>query len=196
MLGADEQERIASEEIQKFNDLAALPSFGRGAVEQAEGQNSLANAEAAPGSPSEAIGKVRTIGSQTFILKDGIWMDTRYDPNLLEVTEIEFLSDQYFDLVRSQPQLAKAFALGTRVIVLSGDTTYEVVANNIENSKIPPKINIQSTATANVHDPVDVETEQSDSSTASLFPCWGGLIVSMLPMIVVGFFRIRRSQDR
>jgi len=115
LLGAEERERIISEEVQKFNDLATMPTFGREAVEQAEGQNSLASADAAPEAPTEAIGKVRIIGAQTFILSDGIWTDTRFDPDLVESTKIEFLSEQYFSLARNHPQLAKAFALGTQV---------------------------------------------------------------------------------
>ena len=186
MLGVDEQERIISEEMQKFNDLATMPTFGRGAVEQAEGQNLLANADSAPEAPSEAIGKVRTIGSQTFILRDGIWTDTRYDPNILETTKIEFLSEQYFSIARSQPQLARAFALGPQVIVLLGDTTYEIITDGSATYKTPSQEDYQETPTVEIQGQVEVESNPSKSTSASLLPCWGGLLITMLPMIAGG----------
>lgn len=195
MLGVDEQERIISEEMEKFNDIASMPTFGRGAVEQAEGHNSLANADAAPESPGEAIGKVRTIGSQTFILRDGIWVDTLYDPNILETTKIEFLSEQYFSLARSQPQLAKAFALGPQVIVLAGDMTYEIVTNGPAIFNIPGQVEYQVTPTVEIHDQVEVESEPSKPTSSSLLPCWGGLLITMLPMIAAGIVRIRNPKD-
>lgn len=198
MLGAEEQERIISEEVQKFNDLATMPTFGREAVEQAEGQNSLASADAAPEAPTEAFGKVRIIGAQTFILSDGIWTDTRFDPDLVESTKIEFLSEQYFSLARNNPQLAKAFALGTQVIVLLGDTAYEITADGspISITSAATHENNQPTSTIENQDQVDGKSKQLPSTTASLLPCWGGLVITMLPMLVIGMGRIRKSVKR
>jgi Ca-activated chloride channel family protein len=198
LLGAEEQERIISEEVQKFNDLATMPTFGREAVEQAEGQNSLASADAAPEAPTEAIGKVRIIGAQTFILSDGIWTDTRFDPDLVESTKIEFLSEQYFSLARNHPQLAKAFALGTQVIVLLGDTAYEITTDGSPISITPAATheNNQPAPTIESQDQVDGKSKQLPSTTTSLLPCWGGLVITMLPMLVFGMGRIRKSVKR
>ena len=197
MLGAEEQARIVSEEVQKFNDLASMPTFGQGAVEQAEGQNSLASADSAPEALEEAVGKVRTIGSKTFVLSGGIWTDTRFDPNLMKTTKIEFLSENYFSLARTQPHLAKAFALGSQVIVLMGDTAYEIIADNSANSTVPKttQMNEQLIPLIENQDQPDDETNEFSSSTGSLLPCWGGLIVTMMPMIVASIVKIRRSKD-
>jgi Ca-activated chloride channel family protein len=111
-LGAAEQERIAAEEFKQFSEEAELPSFGRQAVEQAEGQSSLANSDSAVSGPVEAVGKVRVIGSHTYVYFDGIWTDTMFDPEQMETLKIAFLSDDYFTLARTRSELADAFALG------------------------------------------------------------------------------------
>ena len=45
----------------------------------------------------------------------------------METTTVEFLSDEYFALLASNPDLAEAFALGDRVIAFSDGVAYEVV---------------------------------------------------------------------
>ena len=174
-----------------------MPTFGQGAVEQAEGQNSLASADSAPEAFDEAVGKVRTIGSKTFVLSGGIWTDTRFDPNLMKTTKIEFLSEKYFSLARTQPHLAKALALGSQVIVMMGDTAYEIVADNSPNSITPvtTQMSDQLIPTIENQDQEGEITNDYSSSTGSLLPCWGGLIVTMMPMIVASIVKIRRYKD-
>ncbi|KXK49679.1 MAG: hypothetical protein UZ13_02950 [Chloroflexi bacterium OLB13] len=41
--------------------------------------------------------------------------------------KVEFLSDAYFDLLDSTPELAAYFALGERVIVVLDGVAYEVI---------------------------------------------------------------------
>jgi len=198
MLGIEEQERIVSEEIQRFNDLAGMPTFGESAVEQAAGQNSMANAEAAPGKPKEASGKVRKIGSWTFVNSDGIWTDTRFDPSSMKTTKIEFLSEEYTSLHRKNPQLAKVFALGPQVIVIFGDAVYEITnSGSIEaENPISTQEDIQTFATDEIPQPTEMVTDQSSPSTSTLMPCWGGLIITMLPMLAIGYLRIRNAKER
>jgi len=45
----------------------------------------------------------------------------------METVQVEFLSDEYFALLASNPDLAEAFALGDQVIAFSDGTFYEVV---------------------------------------------------------------------
>jgi Ca-activated chloride channel family protein len=70
---------------------------------------------------------VRTVGANTFLLQDGVWIDTRYDPSQMETTKVVFLSDDYFALLDEHSDLADAFALGDRVIAISDGVAYEVV---------------------------------------------------------------------
>jgi hypothetical protein len=91
--------------------------------------------------------------------------------------------------------LAKAFALGPQVIVLAGDMTYEIVTNGPANFNIPGQVEYQVNPTVEIHDQVEVESEPSKPTSSSLLPCWGGLLITMLPMIAAGIFRIRNPKD-
>ena len=190
-LGAEEQERIASEEFNKFNDQAKLPTFGRKAVEEAEGQSSLANADAVASAPVEALGKVRTIGSHTFILSERVWIDTMYDPDQMEVIEINFLSNEYFSIAKDRPELAAAFALGSQVIVVSGNQAYQVVDGEspIEQpaqTPLPTTINVdQSTPPMDVPGTDQPDSAQPNTSGNQSLPCWGGLLITLLPMMTL-----------
>ena len=195
-LGAAEQERIADEEFKQFSEEAELPSFGRQAVEQAEGQSSLANSDTAVSGPVEAVGKVRVIGSHTFVYFDGIWTDTMFDPEQMETMKIAFLSDDYFTLARTRSELADAFALGIKVIVVFGDVAYEVVD---ENTPVDP-INIPTVSPTTEFDqpitavgtpkPTQLAPKQPTSSPRSALPCWSGLIVAMLPLFTFGLVKL------
>jgi Ca-activated chloride channel family protein len=194
-LGIEEQARIAAEEFNKFSDQATLPTFGRQAVEEAEGQSSLANADAVASAPVEALGKVRTIGSHTFLHSDGVWMDTMYDPEQMKAIEIDFLSNEYFLLARNRPELAAAFALGSRVIVLSGDEVYEVVEGPLSMNQPDPQppplvIDIdQPTPTMDILVTEEPVSNSSKSPGSASLPCLGGLLVSLLPIMALGLVK-------
>jgi Ca-activated chloride channel family protein len=200
-LTVEEQERIASEEFNKFNDQASLPTFGREAVEQAEGQSSLANADAVASAPVEALGKVRTIGSHTFILSNRIWIDTMFDPDQLETIEINFLSKEYFSIAKDQPELADAFAIGSRVIVVSGNKAYQIVEGDSSfdqpaQTSLPTTINVdQSTPPMDATGTDQPESTQPNTSGNQSLPCWGGLVVALLPMMVLGLVRFKIKID-
>jgi Ca-activated chloride channel family protein len=124
-LDAVEQDRIAEQQYQSLATAPAIVS-GSSAVQKAAGQNALAGAETAP-SLSAASDQVHQIGSRTFVLSDGVWIDTTFHPDTMKTTKVAFLSDDYFTLTEAHPELAAAFSQGERVIVLSGNTAYEVV---------------------------------------------------------------------
>jgi len=125
-LGAVEQERLSTQTFGEMKGAVAAPSFGADAVQKAEGQNSLVQSESAPVLSPEASHTVKTVGSRTFVLKDGVWTDTAYDPDTMTVKKIKFLSDEYFELSRSNPTLAACFALGTQVLVADGQTAIKI----------------------------------------------------------------------
>ncbi|MDQ3693881.1 MAG: VWA domain-containing protein [Chloroflexota bacterium] len=70
---------------------------------------------------------VRTVGARAFVLQDDVWIETTFDPSTMETTKVAFLSDEYFDLLSTNPDLADAFALGDQVIAISDGVAYEVV---------------------------------------------------------------------
>lgn len=108
------------------------PRSGADAVAASSGAGDMAAAEnAAPSTvQDEASGTaMRAIGSRAFVLQDGVWIETTFDPTTMETTTLEFLSDEYFALLASNPDLAEAFALGDQVIAFSDGVFYEVVVS-------------------------------------------------------------------
>lgn len=131
-LGAESQEKMAGE---AFQDAQSVPleSSGAGAVDRAAQEGALQSADAAPapGMAGAADGAdlgtmIRTAGMRTFLLQEGIWVDTTYDAARMKTQDIIFLSEAYFQLLEARPDLAPALALGDRVIVVVGDTAYQI----------------------------------------------------------------------
>lgn len=70
---------------------------------------------------------IQTVGGKTFILQGDIWTDTTFEPDTMTTEEIVFLSDAYFDLLDSNPELGEYFAVGDQVIVVIDGVAYQVV---------------------------------------------------------------------
>lgn len=78
---------------------------------------------------SDAGTRMRNVGTKTFYLRDGVWTDAEIRAgNTLPVTEVEFGTDAYYDLVTRIPELARFFALGERVAVAHGGRVYRTRA--------------------------------------------------------------------
>ena len=138
------REAISREFREELVADAAAPSSGSAAVEKAAFQGGMAAAEAplasfftlsptsgADGGVSDqktpdAREVVKQVGSKTFVLKNDVWTDTSFDESGMETVRVEFLSEEYFDLIRESPVLGDYFALGERVIVVYDGTAYEV----------------------------------------------------------------------
>jgi hypothetical protein len=82
----------------------------------------------AEGEEVNAAEVLRYAGSRAFILRDGVWTDTTYDPATMTATDVPFASDEYFTLLGEHPELGPAFALGQQVIVVLDETAYRVTA--------------------------------------------------------------------
>ncbi|MEO8612550.1 MAG: VIT domain-containing protein [Chloroflexota bacterium] len=134
----------------------ATNSTGAGAVAAADQSAGFANAEApqaapvfmatvsptgtiVPGQPvteqdgyvddnGVAVNPIQTVNDKTFLLQDGVWTDTTFQPDTMTTQKVVFLSDEYFALLDSQPVLSDYFALGDKVIVVIEGTAYEVTA--------------------------------------------------------------------
>jgi len=69
----------------------------------------------------------RRVGSKTFYLRDGVWTDAEFRADaLLPETTLTFGDEAYFDLIKREPQLARFFALGERVVVVYKGRVYRV----------------------------------------------------------------------
>ena len=68
---------------------------------------------------------IRTVGAKTFYLQDGVWIDSEHDAER-PIRKVRAFSEEYFSLVRRQPDLARYLAIGPRVVVVVGKTAYEI----------------------------------------------------------------------
>jgi hypothetical protein len=87
----------------------------------------LADADRSQAPAAEYGDAVSVIGSRAFVLQDDVWVETTYDPSTMTPIQVQFGSEEYFQLLAEDPALAEAFALGPRVIAVSGGQAYEVV---------------------------------------------------------------------
>lgn len=114
--------------------IAAMPTMSPAGT-QANFGGTLANEPASTTEESPDDGyfydqtnPIKTVGDKTFILLDGIWTDTTFEPDTMETTKVVFLSDEYFDLLDEIPELAEYLAIGDAVIIVYDGTAYEVTA--------------------------------------------------------------------
>lgn len=108
---------------------------GSGAVDAAEASGGMATSEqAAPVSGGEGDdadgygggGAVQVVGHRAFLLQDGVWIETTFDPSTMTTIKVQFASDDYFKLLDLYPDLSGAFALGDRVITIANGIAFEV----------------------------------------------------------------------
>ena len=69
----------------------------------------------------------RAVGTRTFVLRSGWWIDTGFVPDDFPEAErvtVTTLSDEYFELLAAHPELARCAALGERVVVVLDGTYY------------------------------------------------------------------------
>ncbi|MBC7930707.1 MAG: hypothetical protein H7Z38_09130, partial [Rubrivivax sp.] len=70
---------------------------------------------------------VRKVGDKTFYLREGVWTDSEFKQEAkLPETALEFGGEEYFALLKREPQLARFFALGERVVVVYKGRIYRV----------------------------------------------------------------------
>ncbi len=122
-VGAQAQARSRlGADLKQAESLAAPATAPAGEAGMA--MDSLARAERARGVSRR---QVKRVGAKTFVLRDGVWTDTDYDPDAgLPVERVEFLGDAYFRLVQEHPRLAAVFALGDKVVVQWRGRVYKV----------------------------------------------------------------------
>jgi Ca-activated chloride channel family protein len=195
LLGAAEQERIAAEEFQNLQAMGTAPASGAEAVQKAVDQGSLAAAPAAAAPPVEAASTIRIVGARTFVYSDDTWIDTAYDPDSMTTVKVAFLSDDYFSLVKADPALGAAFALGQSVIALSNGVTYEVVPAGapVGPVELPPtRTPVPSIPQPGETPALDRPADQPPAPGS--LPCASGLLAP-LPLVSLLFIR-RRIKSR
>ncbi len=84
-------------------------------------------ADGAPGGYAPNQQAVQYAGDRTFVWRDGAWIDTLYDADVMTPDEVVFLSDAYFDLLDLDPAVGEFLALGEHVLFVWDGQAYEVV---------------------------------------------------------------------
>jgi Ca-activated chloride channel family protein len=133
ILTASGRSRIASQSPLATPMLA--PASGARAVSDSQTQNKLAEADVGGG--EEAAG-IKWVADRAFVLREGVWTDTTYDPQDMRTTGLAFGSAAYFKLLSQHPEWGKYFALGERVIVVLDGTAYEIVPTYEDTAAMPP----------------------------------------------------------
>ena len=124
-LGAASQDKIANDAFESAKAAPMAPS-GQAAVDRAAEEGQLQSAEVAPGGVQEGQRAIRIVGQRTFLFTDQTWMDTAYDPQVMKPVVVPFLSEAYFQLAGSSPEVAAGLALGERVILVINGKAYLV----------------------------------------------------------------------
>jgi Ca-activated chloride channel homolog len=79
-------------------------------------------------SPESYLTSIRTVGDKTFQLKGEEWVDTQLqESSTLPKVEVQFGSEEFFNLITKEPKLADFFSLGKRVVVVFKGKVYKVV---------------------------------------------------------------------
>jgi len=105
---------------------------GKGAVDASTGMRDQKETNVAQ---SGAQGEdVRIVGSRIFVNKDGVWTDAEYEEGRPTIN-IEYASNGYFNMVATNPDLGKYFALGNNVIFLHDGEFYQVQDSPVETIK-------------------------------------------------------------
>jgi Ca-activated chloride channel family protein len=174
--GADAIGEI-SQDAFKALQTAPSPASGQAAVERAAAESQMGGADIAPAQEGEAAQVVRTAGTRTFRLVDGVWTDTTFDPQATGPRRVPFLSADYFALAASRPDVAAALALGERVIIVVGGIAYETVGANEAGDaiRVPDPVSSSDPALPDEPDLPSVRNPGAEPIGVTL-PCAGGAI--------------------
>ncbi len=150
-LSREGRDIIVQEEFAEAEAAPPAAVSGEGAVEKAVEQNRLAEADmAAPlpaatatpgvggtGSAVTSAAAVTAVGDKAFVLKNGVWTDTTFDPTRMATTPLPFPSDRFLQFLTDHPDTGKYFALGSKVIVVIDGIAYETVEGDINDISTP-----------------------------------------------------------
>jgi Ca-activated chloride channel family protein len=145
-LGMENQQRSAVETYEYLQAMPTAPAFGYDAVQKAAEQGAMSQAQIAPAAPAAPAGstgsvnqtRIRYAGSRTFVLQDGVWVDTGFDPDIMTPEKVVFLSTAYFELIQSNPETAAALALGNRMIILVDGRAVEITSTEEKSGVSSP----------------------------------------------------------
>lgn len=190
-LGVASQQDLSERTYESLQSLPTVVS-GMDAVEKAADENRLAQAQSAPEAPDVQTSsgrQIRIVNARTFILDNGVWLDTAYDPASMTPLQIPFLGEEYFSLADSSPDIAAAFALGRNVILVVNGQAYQVVSTGTPAHPVPQVSATPAEPTAISPLPAASATPQpSQPSRAPICPS------ALLPLALLGGVSLLRRK--
>jgi Ca-activated chloride channel family protein len=112
-----------------FSSILKSPT-GQGAVKASKDAKEKQATVAVTSDDDETIqtGTVKKIGIKTFYLESGVWIDSEFkEAAKLSEIKLKFASNEFFDLIAKEKELAQYFSLGTKVVVVWKGKVYRVV---------------------------------------------------------------------
>ena len=181
------REIIVEKEVQVMATPA--PAYGANAVEKSIAQESLRGADTVS-APTAA--EVKHVGDKAFVLHDGVWTDTLYEPDRMETVKVGFGTDGYFDLLSARPEWGKYFALGQHVIVVLEGQAYEVTEGDYELPELPSTVpSPEPTPTVRSAEPTPTVAPASTEGQGKAI-CPGVALSAVLPLLGLAFAWRRR----
>jgi Ca-activated chloride channel family protein len=175
-LGTDAIGEIVQDAFKALQSAPTIAS-GQAAVERAAAESALGGADIAAAPQGEAAQVVRTAGTRAFRLVDGVWTDTSFDPQAMEPRRVPFLSEDYFALAASRPDVAAALALGPEVIIVVDGIAYQTVGADEagDTIQVPDPISSTDPVIPDQTDEPSISDPAANPTGASL-PCTAGAL--------------------
>ncbi len=135
---AEEDEAVplaeAEERAGLTMDAAFKVGYGAGATSRAQNAQVMqqqkgvyaTNTYLDAGGNLQRIANIQNVGQRGYVQRQGRWEDTRYQPDMEIVLQVQAYSEAYFQLSRNFPQLNQQMSVGDNVLVILGDQVIEI----------------------------------------------------------------------
>lgn len=119
---------------------------GERAVQTAQHINRMKTADTiSPGALEATASDQKTIGGKTFIMKNGVWKDTKITDTKDSSIKIIYLSDAWFQISEHFPQIQDFLSLGEQVHILMGNNTVlQIGTEGLDSIDEATKMRLQS----------------------------------------------------
>lgn len=124
-LTVEGRERLVEREMVAATE-APAPAMGAGAVEKSMAAQELKEADVLSRPAAGDQQELRHVADKVFVLRDGIWTDTSFDPSRMSTIDVQFGSPAYFELLSRYPASGRYLAVGREVVVVLDGSAYRV----------------------------------------------------------------------
>nr|MDQ3323498.1 VWA domain-containing protein [Acidobacteriota bacterium] len=103
---------------------------GQTAVRASKNSQAQQSTETVISADDEVIksGTVKKIGAKTFYLENDVWIDSEFKEEAkLAETKLQFASNEFFDLIKKEKDLARYFSVGEQVVLVWRGRIYRIV---------------------------------------------------------------------